>query len=267
MQIGTYDPNYLSAFSLPAFGKVAAARPPQGPPLHAKLDKPVDKDTHRVLASELVRRLDQNSMRAEQDTEGQGFDASKHLQLSISKAFTKVEKEFGHAAAVAVMGIFTAAVDDGNVSEEAVGEAMLDSVRFMDRNFGFAAGDKLIALFNRDLNRRVNEYFDNGLNEQIYTAVQVNNSIGRAVSQISNAILEKFGRQDADAAASILEEALENAEGGLNSAFREGMRDVAAYLEEKYGVEATAPLATEMAEATQGSAAPPPPGTVLDVAV
>jgi hypothetical protein len=266
MYVNAYTPQYLSAFRPEGYGKVAPGhRAKQGPPLHARLDRPADKDTHRIMAAELVRRLDLNSVRSEGREDEGGSDKSKHLALSLQKAFTRVEKDFGHGAATAVMGIFASAVDDGGITEEAVGEAMLDSVRFMDRNFGFAAGDKLMGLFNRDLNRRVNEYFDNGLNEQLYTKAQVQNALGAAVSKVSGAVLENFGQEDADAVAEILRRALEEAGDGLGRALRDGMRDAAAYLEDKYGPEALAGLEPALAEAAHGAGnPPPPPGSMLD---
>lgn len=269
MYVNAYSPQYLSAFRPTGYGKVAPAlRTAQGPKVYSHLERPADKDVHRIFAQEAVRRLDLNSIRAADDSDDKGQDASKRLQLSLANTITSVERDFGHDAGVAVMGIFTSAIGDGGVGEDALGGAMLDAVRFMDRNFGFAAGDKLMSQFNGGLNKRVNEYFDNGLNEQLYTKEQVQNQLGRAVSQVSGAVLEKFGQADADAIKAILEEALAGNENGLGRALRDGMRDAAAYLEDKYGLDAMADLAQDMAATAHGQAAtPPPPGSMLNVAV
>lgn len=255
MNVNAYSPQYLSAFRPEGYGKVAAAkRAAPGPQAFSNGERPADKDTHRIMASELVRRLDLNSLRNEDGAKGKGFDESKHLQLSMSKAFNKVEKEFGHAASVAVMGIFAAAVDDGGVSEEAIGEAMLDSVRFMDRNFGFAAGDKLMGMFNRDLNKRVNQYFDNGFNEQIYVKGDLTGAITKAVNEVSAIVMERFGQEDAEAVTAMISEALEESGGSLGGALRSSLRDAAAYLEEKYGAEAVAGLGLDLAQAAYSPA-------------
>jgi len=269
MNVNAYSPQYLSAFRPTGYGKVAPAlRTAPGPKAYSHQERPADKDVHRIFAQEAVRRLDQNSIRNTGDGEEKGKDESKHLQLSLSKAIGQVERNFGHDAGVAVMGIFTSAIGDGGVTEDAMGGAMLDAVRFMDRNFGFAAGDKLMGVFNRDLNKSVNAYFDNGLNEQLYTKEQVQNQLGRAVSQVSGAVLETFGQDDADAIQAILEEALADTGKGLGRAFRDGMRDAAAYLEDKYGPDAVAAMTTDMAEAVHKDAgSPPPPGSMLNVAV
>lgn len=269
MYVNAYSPQYLSAFRPTGYGKVAPANgAAQAPRVYSHLERPADKDVHRIFAQEAVRRLDLNAFRAQDDADGKGGDESKHLQLSLAKAIGQVENNFGHDAGVAVMGIFMSAIGDGGVGEEAVGGAMLDAVRFMDRNFGFAAGDKLMGAFNRDLNKRVNEYFDNGLNEQLYDKAQLTNQVGRAVSQVTGAVLEKFGQDDADAVKAILEAALNDADTGLGRALRDGMRDAAAYLEDKYDLDDMADLAQGMAESVYGQAAtPPPPGAILDVAV
>lgn len=267
MYVNAYSPQYLSAFRPEGYGKVAAAnRSATSPQVHSNNTRPADKDTHRVMAGELVRRLDLNSVREQEDGQEQSGDSSKHLRLSLSKAFTKVEKEFGGESATAVMGIFAAAIDDGGVSEEAVGEAMIDSIKFMDRNFGFAAGDKLMNLFNRDLNKSVNEYFDNGLTEQIYSKTQVTGAINQAVSKVSDSVMQRFGEEDADIVAEMIRSTLQNADQGLGQALRSSTSDAAAYLEEKYGSEAVAGLGLDLASAVYASGGrTTPPGSMLSV--
>lgn len=92
------------------------------------------------------------------------------LADSLAKAVDFVRGRFGDQAATAFMGLVYKGVGEAEVTEESLGRALLQGVRFLDRNFGFAAGDAAMAYFNQDLNQAMNQYFQNGLNEQFYAS-------------------------------------------------------------------------------------------------
>ena len=104
--------------------------------------------------------------------EGDGFNPSDPTQLSdsLAKAVDFVRGRFGDQAATAFMGLIYQGVGEDQVTEETLGKGLLKGIRFLDQNFGFAAGDQVMTFFNSDLNTAMNEFFQNGLNERFYAS-------------------------------------------------------------------------------------------------
>ncbi|MUM77396.1 hypothetical protein GKC30_07115 [Pseudodesulfovibrio sp. F-1] len=119
----------------------------------------------RTTADEIVRRME-----AGPDEEGRERDATA-LRDSLAATLDWVRERFGNETGAAASGMLMAATAD-TVSEETLGQGLLDTLRFIDRNQGFAAGDEAIARFNAGVNGQLNAYFDNGRSEQ-FMAVQV----------------------------------------------------------------------------------------------
>lgn len=144
----------------------AAAHPQPGVPDHAGIS--------RTFAQDVVRRIQAHPLpRSEARTPDAGQSAQDGLdtlEQSLARAVDHIRSNFGNAAAQATMGLVYKEVGNGPVSEDSLGQGLLQALRFVDRNFGFAAGDRLMAFFNSDLNKAVNEYFDNGLMEVFYAA-------------------------------------------------------------------------------------------------
>jgi len=93
------------------------------------------------------------------------------LSGALSGSVRWVADKFGDAAATAVMGIVYKSIGDGPVTEDALGEGLLDALRFVDRQFGIASGDAFMAQLNGGgLNDALNDYFDNGLSERFLVA-------------------------------------------------------------------------------------------------
>ncbi|HCG05533.1 MAG TPA: hypothetical protein DEV75_11805 [Desulfovibrio sp.] len=93
------------------------------------------------------------------------------LSGALSGSVRWVADKFGDAAATAVMGIVYKSIGDGPVTEDALGEGLLDALRFVDRQFGTASGDAFMAQLNGGgLNDALNDYFDNGLSERFMVA-------------------------------------------------------------------------------------------------
>ncbi len=93
------------------------------------------------------------------------------LSGALSGSVRWMADTFGDAAATAVMGIVYKRIGDGPVTEDALGDGLLDALRFVDRQFGTASGDAFMAQLNGGgLNDALNDYFDNGLNERFLVA-------------------------------------------------------------------------------------------------
>lgn len=93
------------------------------------------------------------------------------LATSLSKAASWLEERFGAGVRGAFVGRVLGAAANAKGDESAFAEGLLDAVRVVDKRFGFEAGDQVMAFFNEDLNKAVNGYFDNGVNE-VFFAVQ-----------------------------------------------------------------------------------------------
>ncbi len=99
-------------------------------------------------------------------------DAERNaLSGALSGSVRWVADTFGDAAATAVMGIVYKSVGDGPVTEDSLGEGLLNALRFVDRQFGTTSGDAFMAQLNGGgLNDALNDYFDNGLSERFMVA-------------------------------------------------------------------------------------------------
>lgn len=118
-----------------------------------------------VFANEVVRRLE-SADGAPLDSEGQPKD-SDDLRQSLGQTMDWIRERFGDETASAAAGMILQSTASG-VTEDTLGEGLLNTLKFIDRNFGYAAGDSAIAQFNGSLNTALNDYFDNGQNELFY---------------------------------------------------------------------------------------------------
>ncbi|QJT09996.1 hypothetical protein [Oceanidesulfovibrio marinus] len=94
-------------------------------------------------------------------------DASR-LGSALAQTAEFIRGKFGDDAATAAMGIIYKSVGDGPLSEENLGKGLLNVVRMVDKNYGFAAGDTLMGQLNGELNNALNDYFDNGFQETFF---------------------------------------------------------------------------------------------------
>jgi|GEM_PF-2533890 len=162
--------------------------------------------------------------------------AAADLQASLAGSIEYIREKHGDAAATAVMGIIVQGVGDGSGGEDAFGNALLSSLRFIDRNFGIAAGDAAMAQFNGSLNNAVNGYFQNGQSELFYAADGSDDATGQIQGILSSTLSDVYDRFGEEAAQSISELLTENLEEtGVN---REGLGKALAaaddYLRENY---------------------------------
>lgn len=120
------------------------------------------------------------------------------LKNSLQNTIDYVAKNYGAKAATAVMGIVYQQVGDSNVTEETLGNAFLEGIKVIDRNFGVVEGDKLIGEINRGLNKELNSYFDNGRNEEFFDAAQydLSRSLKGVAETVSNVFSNLFAASE-----------------------------------------------------------------------
>lgn len=222
--------------------------------------------TADVFAAEIMRRIELANPQATASNAGSGVNlaAAGDLQAALSDAVDYVRQQHGDAAATAVMGIVIKGVGDGSGGEGALGDAMVSALKFIDRNFGVAAGDAAMATFNGTLNTSINDFYQNGHLEQFYAA-DGTGSQGSVVKQgqgvISSTlahVTKQFGQDAAQAVADILKTDFTDA-GSTREGLGKAVVAANAYLSENYGA---SPLDVTTQDQTKL-----PKGTVLSVAV
>ncbi|HCR12702.1 MAG TPA: hypothetical protein PKD41_15610 [Solidesulfovibrio sp.] len=222
--------------------------------------------TADVFAADILKKL-QAAQTASNAGALADSGAAGALQKSLADAVAYVRQQHGDAAATAVMGIVIKGVGDGKGGEDALGDALVSSLKFIDRNFGIASGDAAISRFNGALNNAVNGYFQNGHDELFYAANGTTGPGGGAdaikstLSATLDDMTKRFGKETADAVSDILTASLEQT--GVN---RQGLGTALsaadAYLTGQYGEAAglgQTPLAGQATALAKGS--------VLDMAV
>jgi len=148
-------------------------------------DKPTRQEMHgeltlgTVFANEVIRRLEAGD-EAALDSEGNPKD-SEDLRDSLAQTMDWIRERYGDDTAAAAAGMILQSTSSG-VNEDTLGEGLLNTLKFIDRNFGINAGDEAIAKFNGSINQEINDYFDNGKDELFY-AVE---SSGETASPVQN---------------------------------------------------------------------------------
>lgn len=191
-----------------------------------KLPERAPETVGQTVANEIVRR-----MQTQTGEDGQARDVSD-LRESLGSTLDWITERFGEEAGAAAAGMMMGATS-GTADEDAIGSGLLNTLKFIDRNFGYAAGDSAIARFNAGVNRDLNEYFDNGLNEVFQVADSPS-----GVSSGQGVTARFFARavQDADAggqdAASLTEQLLADLKSDLDKMGE--LNDLASQLEAEF---------------------------------
>jgi len=128
-----------------------------------RLSEDLPDTVGKAFAAEIVRRMDDVT-----GEDGQPKD-STDLRQSLGSTMDWIRQRYGEETAAAAAGMIVQDTSSG-VTEETLGNGLLDTLKFIDRNFGIAAGDEAIAQFNSGINQAVNEFFDNGRNELFFAA-------------------------------------------------------------------------------------------------
>lgn len=217
--------------------------------------------TSETFAAEILHRL-QDAQTASNAGALLESGAAGDLQTSLADAIDAIREKHGDAAATAVMGIIIKGVGDGSGGEDAMGNALVASLKFIDRNFGIAAGDAAMADFNGALNNAVNDYFQNGHNEQFFASdgSGATDGIQSVVSDTVAAVAERFGDATAQAISELVTTSLEQT--GVNrTGLGTALSAATASLADQYGD--AAPDLTAVSGAPTALAK----GSVLDLTV
>ncbi len=138
----------------------------------------IGREEIETFAAEIRRRADLGLSATDADQSGDAAEGGKTkdakgaaLAASLADAVDFIRKEYGSDAATATMGLVLQNVGDGALTEENLGDGLVAALKFIDRNLGTAAGDRVISKFNGSLNDAMNRYFENG-HEELFVAVE-----------------------------------------------------------------------------------------------
>jgi len=149
----------------------------------------------QTFANEMVRRMGEQV-----GEDGQAKDTSD-LRHSLGSTMDWLRDKFGDETAAAAAGMILQSTSSG-VNEDTLGEGLLNTLKFIDRNFGIAAGDATMAQFNSGINSALNEFFDNGKMEMFFDAGAVQPGDVTATQDVNT----RFFMQAAEASESKGEE-------------------------------------------------------------
>lgn len=139
----------------------------------------IGREEIETFAAEIRRRADLGLTATDADQagdgSGEGPDAKDAkgaaLAASLADAVDFIRERYGSDAATATMGLVLQNVGDGALTEENLSDGLVAALKFIDRNLGTAAGDRVMATFNGSLNEAMNRYFENG-REELFVAVE-----------------------------------------------------------------------------------------------
>ena len=141
----------------------------------------IGREEIETFAAEIKRRADMgktatdgaaNDQDAATGDSAAGTDATgAALADSLANAVDFIREEYGSDAATATMGLVLQNVGDGALTEENLSDGLVAALKFIDKNLGTAAGDRVMARFNGSLNDSMNRYFENG-HEELFVAVE-----------------------------------------------------------------------------------------------
>ena len=196
--------------------------------LAGKLPQQSPETVGQAVANEVVRR-----MQVKTDEDGQPKDVSD-LRESLGSTLDWITGRYGDDAGTVAASMMLSATS-GTVDEEAIGDGLLNTLKFIDRNFGYAAGDAAIAKFNSGINRELNDYFENGLSEVFYAetagdAANTSETQGLTARFFARAVQDS-GADDQDAA-SITEKLLADLKADLENTG--ALNDLATRLEAEF---------------------------------
>lgn len=137
------------------------------------------------LSAESLSLAGQQSLASGSDGDAAGA-GREQLAASLEDAMRHVADAHGDRAATAFMGLVMKRLGDGPVNEESLGNGLLDGLRFIDRQFGTAAGDSLIARFNGGLNDSLNGFFGNGHDELFIASTTM---VGQGGASVTGGVL------------------------------------------------------------------------------
>ena len=207
-----------------------------------QVKKQTDEQTlGETFANEIIRRMGEVT-----DENGEAKDTGG-LRDQLASTMDWVRDRFGDDTAAAAAGMIIKSTSSG-VTEETLGDGLLNVLKFIDRNFGTNAGDQAIAKFNSGINPTLNEFFDNGLNETFHVAESSGGASQSAAGTFAQAAQSADGTV-ADAQ-DELNDILDKLKGELDNIAQ--LQDLTTQLEEQFN-----PAKADVAKALQAYQAAP----------
>lgn len=199
------------------------------------------------FAQNMMLRLQEQAKAGGED----GKDASG-LVAALQDSMDYLRENFGDATATAAIGMVYQNVGDGAITEENLGQGLVAALKFVDRNFGTAAGDQVLAKFNGQLNDQLNAYFDNGANERFLALDPGMSGTLQQVTAALDNLGDSLGEGVADALRQMLAEGLDSKVDATS--LRGSLADIRQWIEQNYGGDAAAQADALFGQALGGSA-------------
>ncbi|MEZ7196506.1 hypothetical protein [Pseudodesulfovibrio karagichevae] len=189
-----------------------------------KLSGDYPRTLGETFANEIVRRMGEVK-----DGNGEVKDTAD-LRSQLASTMDWVRERFGDQTAAAAAGMVIQATSSG-VNEDTLGNGLLNTLKFIDRNFGTNAGDTAISQFNSGINTALNDFFDNGQSEIFHVA---ESSGGASATQAASSRLFSRIAQGTDSsdAPDQLKQLLEQLKAELDNTAQ--LQDLTTQLEERF---------------------------------
>ena len=139
-------------------------------------------NTADTFAADIARRIGGTAMpesgvggteeaaAAEKSVYGVTRGDLKALEKALAGMMDNIVEKFGTQAGAVAQALVYKRIGEDEITEENLGNGLLDALKFIDRQFGPEAGDELIAVMNTGINKELNAFFDNGHNEEFYVS-------------------------------------------------------------------------------------------------
>jgi hypothetical protein len=170
----------------------------------------IGREEIETFAAEIRRRADLGNTETDGAAADQGAAAGDSaddtdakgaaLASSLAGAVDYIREEYGSDAATAAMGLVLQNVGDGALTEENLSDGLVAALKFIDKNLGTAAGDRVMARFNGSLNDAMNRYFENG-SEELFVAVE--NGVASFGTGVAAPAAQTTQTGDEDSASSV----------------------------------------------------------------
>jgi hypothetical protein len=181
----------------------------------------------QTVANEIVRRMD-----PVQDDNGETQDVTG-LRDSLASTLDWVRERFGDETGAAASGMVMVATAD-SVTEETLGQGLLDVLSLIDQTQGIASGDEAIARFNSGINTQLNSYFDNGQSELFYAVESGSTDAADSAGDVSARLFMRTAQANTASAdaGDLTQQLLESMKQELEDTA--GLQDLTTQLEEAF---------------------------------
>ncbi len=139
-------------------------------------------NTAEIFAADIARRIDGAAMPQSGESKPQEAGVTensfygvtrgdlKALEKALAGVMDKIVENFGLKAGAVAQALVYKRIGEDGITEDNLGNGLLDALKFIDKQFGPEAGDGLIAFMNRGVNKELNEFFGNGRSEEFYVS-------------------------------------------------------------------------------------------------